>query len=73
MASITREDRVSIQFVLPKEAHQALMAYAESQSTSEQKVFVSDLIRNALTEYMKARDVQLNLEVDRGGDRRKPK
>lgn len=71
MANITRKDRVSIQFVLPKEAHQELMAYAAANGTPEKKMFVSDLIREALTDYMKAHGVDLDLEIERGGDRRK--
>lgn len=70
MANITTEDKTSIQIVIPKEAKEYLESIAEQRSLPGKRVYISDLVREALK---LAYNGDVNFEVDRGGYReRKP-
>lgn len=67
MAKIVTEDKTSIQVVLPIQAKEHLEAIARERSTKGKKVFISDLVRDALKTVYGG---DVSYDVDRGGDRR---
>jgi len=68
MARITREDRTSIQVVIPTAAKAAIdQKAAELSKTRGAKVVAADVVREALEAFI---DQGVDFDVTRGGDRR---
>ena len=65
----TKEGKTSIQVVISEEAFLKLKTHAEEASTSDQKVFISDIVRIALAEYFQRKGEKVDFNVDRGGYR----
>lgn len=76
MANIVSGDKTSIQFVLPKSAHEVMSKLAEERTRANRitednpkKVFISDIIRDAISIYFQELGIDIDLSVDRGGYR----
>jgi hypothetical protein len=63
-----------IAVVLPDDVKKALESLAsEQQASSDKRVYASDVVRDAIDEYLRARGIQLEIKPDRGGYRGGPK
>lgn len=68
MARITREDRTSIQVVIPKDAKKKIDEKAAALTVERgEKVVAADVVREALEAFI---DQGVDFGVTRGGDRR---
>lgn len=71
MARITKEGMTSIEVVIPEIAKLRLDELARERTPPKgRKVFASDIVRQALTEYFSKIGESVDFNVDRGGDRR---
>lgn len=71
MARITKEGMTAIEVIMPKEAKARLDEFAREQSpdTQGRKVYATDIVRLALTEYFQRLGENIDFDVDRGGYR----
>ena len=66
MATLTRDDRVSVQFVIPREADDALERLADEQGKTK-----SDVVRDALRVYFEQSGYVVDLAIQHGGNQRR--
>lgn len=59
----------TLQIVMPSETYAAMQAHVAERSKEGTRVFVSDIVREALRSYFTAAGMTLNFDVDRGGYR----
>lgn len=72
MATITTKDKTSIQAVIPTSAKVEIDAEVQRRGVGNDKEYaISDLIRDALTEYFEKRERHVDFTVDRGGYRQR--
>lgn len=63
-----------IAVVIPDEVKQALEGMAAAQQVnSDKRVYASDIVREAIDEYLQARGIVLDIKPDRGGWRGGPR
>lgn len=61
----------SVDVVLPEDVRQILDELAEKRSSELQvNVYASDIVREALEQYLKQLGIDKEIRVNRGGDRR---
>jgi hypothetical protein len=62
---------VKVDFRIPEDAHDELRAIAEGRKeTLKRNVYASDIIREAIEEYLARRGSETSTDVKRGGPRR---
>lgn len=66
MATVS-EGNSSIEFVLSKKAHQSIKDLAQELSSTDEKVFVADIVRDALAEYFTKYGREIDFGITRGG------
>lgn len=61
--------RKSVSVVLPVEVRQLLESMAQERTAENGTVYASDIVREAIEEYLRKRGHDISVEVDRGGFR----
>lgn len=71
MARITNETMTAMEVIMSKDARRKLKELAEKRTAENGTVTASDIVRSAVTDYVKREfGVDLDFGVNRGGDRR---
>lgn len=71
-----KKENPSIDVVIPEEVKQILGELAEAEEARlheagiKQKVYPSDIARQAIAEFLKSKGYDIEVSVNRGGDRR---